>query len=382
MKMKRLVCLIFFSVIVSYSVSAVDFFAPTVVDVRSSGMGKSYLCDFDQPFVMLNNPSGMMFSGKQVFLPTLAFDLGLPPKAPSMLFDMVKSNGNTNIVNTLVELLKGSNGIYMDGDIMLPLTFSVVANNWGIGLYNNVFVRADLPSVSSMTATAGGDLFLVGGFSCPIIDEGIHKVSLGITAELLGRFGIYHQGSVTGLTSIDFSTLPAFMTLGMGFDIGATYNVWDILSISAVWKDLYLGMDKNLGAISSMSFSDNGEWKKFLQSGDLTLGLGVQVPTGVLEKVLTSFAVYVDYANITKLFNREKAIFLPHPLLDLSVGMEAILFKTIALRFGMTGPYLAGGLGIDLGPFHMSMSLYGKEKGLDPGSSPQVHGAFSLAFYY
>ena len=382
MKMKRLACLMLFSVIVSYSVSAVDFFAPTVVDVRSSGMGKSYLCDFDQPFVMLNNPSGMMFSGKQVFLPTLAFDLGLPPKAPRMLFDMVKSNGNTNIVNTLVELLKGSNGIYMDGDIMLPLTFSVVANNWGIGLYNNVFVRADLPSVSSMTATAGGDLFLVGGFSCPIIDEGIQKVSLGINAELLGRFGIYHQGSVTGLTSIDFSTLPAFMTLGMGFDIGATYNVWDILSISAVWKDLYLGMDKNLGSISSMSFSDNGEWKKFLQSGDLTLGLGVQVPTGVLEKVLTSFAVYVDYANITKLFNREKAIFLPHPLLDLSVGMEAILFKTIALRFGMTGPYLAGGLGIDLGPFHMSMSLYGKEKGLDPGSSPQVHGAFSLAFYY
>ena len=379
MKMKRLACLMLFSVLVSYSVSAVDFFAPTVVDVRSSGMGKSYLCDFDQPFVMLNNPSGMMFSGKQVFLPTLAFDLGLPPKAPRMLFDMVKSNGNTNIVNTLVELLKGSNGIYMDGDIMLPLTFSVVANNWGIGLYNNVFVRADLPSVSSMTATAGGDLFLVGGFSCPIIDEGIHKVSLGITAELLGRFGIYHQGSVTGLTSIDFSTLPAFMTLGMGFDIGATYNVWDILSISAVWKDLYLGMDKNLGSISSMSFSDNGEWKKFLQSGDLTLGLGVQVPTSVLEKVLTSFAVYVDYANITKLFNREKAIFLPHPLLDLSVGMEAILFKTIALRFGMTGPYLAGGLGIDLGPFHMSMSLYGKEKGLDPGSSPQVHGAFSLA---
>ena len=382
MKKKCLVCLMLFSAIITYSVSAIDFFAPSVVDVRSSGMGKSYLCDFDQPFVMLNNPSGMMFSGKQVFLPTLAFDFGLPPGVPSVLFDLMKGNENINITDTLVELLKGSNGIYIDGDIMLPLTFSLVANNWGIGLYNNVFVRADLPSVSSMTTVAGGDLFLVGGFSCPIIDEGIHKVSLGITTELLGRFGIYHQGSVTGLTSIDFSTLPASMTLGLGFDIGATYNVWDFLSVSAVWKDLYLGMNKDLGAISSMSFSENGDWNKFILSGDLTLGLGVQVPTGVLKKVLTSFAVYVDYANFTKLFNRERAIFLPHPLLDLSVGMEAVLFKSIALRFGLTGPYLAGGLGLDLGPFHMSLALYGKEKGLDPGSSPQIHGAFSLAFYY
>lgn len=381
MRLKRFICA-FFSVILSFPVFSLDFFAPTVVDVRSSGMGGSYLCDFNQPFVMLNNPSGMMFSGKQVFLPTLAFDFGLPPKAPGVVFDLVKGGEDTDIVDTLVELLKGTNGIYIDGDIMLPLTFSRVAKNWGIGVYNNVFVRADLPSVSSMTTVAGADLFLVGGFSCPIIDEGIHKVSLGITTELLGRFGIYHQGPVTGLTSIDFSTLPASMTLGLGFDIGATYNVWDILSVSAVWKDLYLGMDKNLGAISSMSFPDNGDWNKFLQAGDLTLGLGVQVPTGVLKKVLTSFAVYVDYANITKLFNQEQAVFLPHPLLDLSVGMEAVLFKAIALRFGMTGPYLAGGLGIDLGPFHMSLALYGKEKGLDPGSSPQIHGAFSLAFYY
>lgn len=382
MKMKRFVCLILFSAVLSYSLAAVDFFVPSVVDVRSSGMGKSYLCDFDQPFVMLNNPSGMMFSGKQVFLPTLAFDFGLPPKAPSIVFAMAKGGGDTDIMNTLMDLLKDSNGFYIDSDIMLPLTFSRVANNWGIGVYNNVFVRTALPSISSMTAMAGTDLFLVGGFSCPIVNQGIHKVSLGMTTELLGRFGIYHQGTVTGLTSIDFATLPAFMTLGMGFDIGATYNVWEILSVSAVWKDLYIGMDKNLGTISSMSFSENGDWEKFLQSGDLTLGVGVQVPTGVLKKVLSTFAVYVDYANITKLFNRKRAVFLPHPLLDLSIGMEAVLFKSIALRFGMTGPYLSGGLGVDLGPFHMSMALYGKEKGLDPGASPQVHGAFSLAFYY
>jgi hypothetical protein len=281
-----------------------------------------------------------------------------------------------------VELLKESNGISVDGDIMLPLTFSRVAKNWGIGVYNNVFVRADLPSVSSMSAIAGADLFLVGGFSCPIINEGIHKVSLGLTTEALGRFGLSHEGSVTGLTSIDFSQLPASLTLGLGFNLGVTYMVWDMLSVSAVWEDLYLGMDKGLGPLTAMTFSEEKEWHKFIQYGDVTLGLGVQVPTGVLKKVLSSFAVYVDFAHFTKLFNKNQAAFLPHPLLNLSVGMEAIIFKTIALRFGMTGPYLSAGFGLDIGPFHMSLALYGKEKGLDPGSSPQAHGAFSLAFYY
>ena len=110
MRLKRFICGIF-SIALSFSIFAVDFFAPTVVDVRSSGMGGSYLCDFNQPFVMLNNPSGMMFSGKQVFLPSLAFDFGLPPSDSGMIFDMVKDFKNTDFVNTLVYLLKKINGI-------------------------------------------------------------------------------------------------------------------------------------------------------------------------------------------------------------------------------------------------------------------------------
>ena len=164
--------------------------------------------------------------------------------------------------------------------------------------------------------------------------------------------------------------------------MGATYILWDMLSFSAVWKDLYFGMSHGLGTITSMSFSSEEEWRKFMQIGDLCLGMGVQIPTGILKKVLTTLAVYVDYDNFTSLFNRKKAIFLPHPLLNLSAGLEAVLFKTIALRFGMSGPYLAAGAGINLGPFHLSMSIYGKEKGIDPGASSQVHGAFALSFYY
>lgn len=384
MSVKRNVCAVLILAVGVFSVSAVDFFVPTVVDVRSSGMGGSHLCDFNQPFVMLGNPGGMMFSGKQVLLPSLALDLGMPPKAPAKLFGLLQGGGMEGdaLTDVLVDMLKDSNGIFIDGDVTLPLAFSRVSNNWGIGVYNNVFVRADLPSVSSMTAAAGGDLLLVGGFACPIIDGELHKLSLGMTAKLLGRFMLSHQGPVTSITSIDFSTLPAHLTLGLGFDVGVTYGFWDFLSVSAVWKDLYLGMDRSLGAVTSMSFSHQQEWSKFMHNGDLALGLGVQVPTGVLKKVLSSLAVYVDYTHFTQLFDREKAVFLPHPLLNLSWGMEAVLFKTIALRFGMTGPYLAAGLGIDLGPFHISMAIYGKEKGLDPGSSPQAHGAFTLAFYY
>lgn len=364
------------------SLSAQDFLTPTVVDVRSSGMGGSYLCDFNQPFVLLNNPSGMSFSGKQVFLPSLAFDFGGPPAAASKLFSMMNSPDAGSISDILVDMLKESNGIFIDMDMMLPLTFSRVANNWGIGFYNNIFVRGDLPSVTSVTAIAGGDLMLAGGFSVPVINNNFHRLSMGMTTQLLGRFNIIYTGSATELTSMEFDSLPASMTLAAGFDVGATYTLWDMLSFSAVWKDLYLGMSHGLGTITSMSFSSEEEWHKFMQNGDLSLGAGIQIPTGILKKVITTLAVYVDYDNFTSIFNKEKAIFLPHPLLNLSAGLEAVLFKTIALRFGMTGPYLAAGAGVDLGPFHLSMAIYGKEKGLDPGVSPQVHGAFALSFYY
>lgn len=375
-----IVCVLF--VIGSFSVFASNFLTPTVVDVRSSGMGGSYLCDFKQPFVLLNNPSGMSFGGKQIFLPSLALDMGGPSAAASRVFKLMKSSGDESMTDMLVDMLKESNGIFIDLDMMLPLTFSRVANNWGIGFYSNIFVRGDLPSVTSVPAIAGGDLMLAGGFSVPIINNNFHRLSMGMTTKLLGRFNIIYTGSATGLTSLDFDSLPTDMTLAAGFDVGATYILWDMLSFSAVWKDLYFGMSHGLGTITSMSFSSEEEWRKFMQIGDLCLGMGVQIPTGILKKVLTTLAVYVDYDNFTSLFNRKKAIFLPHPLLNLSAGLETVLFKTIALRFGMSGPYLAAGAGINLGPFHLSMSIYGKEKGIDPGASPQVHGAFALSFYY
>lgn len=379
---KKIFLLFFLSVFTVFTSFASNFIVPTVVDVRSSGMGGVHLCDFNNPFVMLNNPSGMVFSGKQVLFPSLSMDFGLPPKAPAKFFGMIKGGGKDNLINTLVDLLKGSNGIFIDADVTLPLTFSRVANNWGIGFYNNVFIRGDLPSVSSMKAVAGGDLMIAGGYSYPVLKAELHKLSLGISTKLLGRFSVVHKGAVTGLTSLDFKSIPSSMTLAMGFDVGLTYKFWDYISVSAVWKDLYLGMDKNLGSISSISFSNGSKWDKFLHRGDLNFGVGFHIPTGILKKVLSSFEVYIDYVNFTQLFDKQKAVFLPHPLLNLSMGMEAVLFKSIALRFGMVGAYLAGGLGIDIGVFHMSMSIYGKEKGIDPGQSPQVGGALALAFYY
>lgn len=360
--------------------AASDFIVPTVADIRSAGMGGSHLCDFRQPFVLLDNPSGMVFSGKQVFFPSLALDFGGPPNV-SKLLGMLGGDGDVNLMDALVDMLKESNGIFIDADVMLPLAFSRVANNWGIGVYNNVFLRGDLPSVSSVSAVAAADLMLAGGFAVPLLDRDFQRLSLGISTKLLGRFGVVYQGAVTELASLDYKSLPAELTLAAGFDVGATYSLWDILSFSLVWKDLYLGMSHGLGAVTSMEFSDE-EWDRFVASGDLAFGIGVQVPLGVVERVVSSLSVYVDFINITSMFNKEKAIFLPHPLLNLSVGLEAVLFRTVALRFGLAGPYLAAGLGVDLGVFHISMAIYGKEKGLDPGQSAQVHGALALSFYY
>ena len=104
-----IVCVLF--VIGSFSVFASNFLTPTVVDVRSSGMGGSYLCDFKQPFVLLNNPSGMSFSGKQIFLPYLALDMGGPSASASRVFKLMKSSGGESMTDMLVDMLKESNDL-------------------------------------------------------------------------------------------------------------------------------------------------------------------------------------------------------------------------------------------------------------------------------
>ncbi len=119
-----------------------------------------------------------------------------------------------------------------------------------------------------------------------------------------------------------------------------------------------------------------------MEPGKLTLGTAVSFPTFFTKGVIGSWTVYLDMRDALPFFTAKEDILSSSPLLSLAAGMEIVIFKTIALRGGICGPYLAAGAGIDLTPLHLEFAIYGKELGLEPGVQPQLHGAFSLSFYY
>lgn len=391
MKKISLVLLAVFCVVLSplaaASIAVPDIELPVVVDVRSGGMGGQHLADEASPFVLLHNPSLLPLSGKQVLLPSFAMDLGGPagiiPIFQKYLDGTLMSEENQDMITSiLTPLLEDTNGIYIDADIMLPVLGGRVNNGWGWGLYNDVFVRGTIPSLSIANVKAGGDLMLAFGFGFPLIETDNHFLSIGFNTKVLGRMEVVYDGDVSSLTKTDFSQLPAYLYGIAGADVGLTYNLLDILTVSLAWKDFYYGVGKNMGPLTSMSFSANKGVSHNWSCGDLDAGIAVHVPTGFLKFIFSKVTVFADYKNIISGLPFASNAFAEHPLLNLSVGTEVVLFNFWGLRVGMQGPYFSAGTSFDLGPFHLGGSVYGLEKGLDPGESPQLHGALEIAFYY
>lgn len=391
MKKISIVLLVFFCIflspLVAASIAVSDIDLPVVVDVRSGGMGGQHLADEATPFALLNNPSILRLSGKQVLLPSFAIDLGGPagilPIFEKYLNGTLMSDGSQDMITSmLTPLLEDSNGIYLDADILLPILGGKVNNGWGWGLYNNVFVRGKVPSLSIAKVKTGADLMLAFGFSFPIIEVDNHQLYWGFNTKVLGRMEVVYDGDVSSLTTVDFAQLPAYLYGITGADVGLTYNLYDILTVSLAWKDFYYGLGKNMGPFTTMSFSSNPGVSHNWSYGDLDAGIAVHVPTGFLRFIFSKVTVFADYKNIISGFPFASNAFAEHPLLNLSFGTEVVLFKTWGLRVGMQGPYFAAGTSLDLGPFHLGGSVYGLEKGLDAGEAPQIHGALEIAFYY
>ena len=170
------------------------------------------------------------------------------------------------ITSILTPLLEDTNGIYIDADIMLPVLGGRVNNGWGWGLYNDVFVRGTIPSLSIANVKAGGDLMLAFGFGFPLIETDNHFLSIGFNTKVLGRMEVVYDGDVSSLTKTDFSQLPTYLYGIAGADVGLTYNLLDILTVSLAWKDFYYGVVWNklfrrrLIEDHRLSFDDKLAW--------------------------------------------------------------------------------------------------------------------------
>lgn len=373
--MKKTIFFISLLLFLSVFIFAFSPHRPEAVDVRSMGFGNTHFTDKDGFYTLFSNPAVLGLVQKKTIMwpPIISMGLGGPldvivPKIASL------TKGDLSAISDVI----GDNGINFGARLGSPLTFGVIKEKFGWGVFNTIYLDANVPSISKSDISVGGDLAGVVGFAYPFDFGNFGVLSLGASARAIVQFeGKYNKGIVNLLgNKIDFKKeLAMYMTFGFGLDLGVQYKIFDSLHFAVVWQDVYtpLWIKQLQSTTSKLTYTP-------LESR-LGFGVGYDIPIQKITRgVVSRWSLYLDYKDVWPVF-RKNGLYR-NPVLEIAGGTEVELFKIVSLRLGITEMYPALGIGLQFGKFQMNFAAYGRELGLEPGFSPQFNMGLSMAFTY
>ena len=145
---KNLFILLFVMVLSMYAIandySAVPDF--TMPNVRSLGMGGNHITDTSDFYTLLRNPAGLGLCGKQTLWTSLAAFIGGPLEDFNDI--SLKMNNEESVADTLLELVEMNNGANISATLEGPLTFGIIRDGFGIGLFEKLDSSVNILSVS------------------------------------------------------------------------------------------------------------------------------------------------------------------------------------------------------------------------------------------
>lgn len=347
----------------------------TQPSVRQQGFGGFYTTDVSRFEGIYSNPAMLGLKKKHSLFPAIDVRAaGLFMKAG----DIAKAISNED-TEKLGQIIKENKGIQLGFAAEPLLSFGHVAD-WGLGWAFNtqMFVNTSVPSVALSDIKGGVESVFRIGYGFSILNFDMIRLSVGATAKGFAQLATAYNGSVLDLIDTiasDFTQLPAYFSAGFSLDVGVMCTLFNSLSFSAVWYDAF-----SRAFVAESTFGDfnlHTDYSKALDS-KLALGVAFQIPVGWSKGVISSFKVMCDYRNLFSLFHTLGR----NPILELSCGTEFVLGNILSLRFGMSEMYPAAGLGLGFGTFKLDFAVYGKELGLEPGSSPCLNASLFIGFTY
>lgn len=375
--MKKIVLALF---ILSSALLFADSYKPKLhitPSVRQQGFGGFYTTDIDNFYGIYANPAMLGKHKKHNLYPGLGMTFSGPLQDIPDLINIL-SNGE---ITKLGEIIKKNNGIKFGNNIE-PFLSMGHTTEWGFGwaLNTNLFLEASIPSITRSDINAGAETVLTAGFGFPIIHTDNHLLSVGTTAKGFFQCGLsFNDGvlSVVGkLKNFDLSSFPVNVAVGFGFDVGLYYSLCDSFDFAIVYHDPWSPAWISRSDISNI-FKFNFDTMKTLDP-KLSAGICWRVKTAATRGAITSFRLMADYKNIFTPFKKLGR----NPWLELNAGAELVLLNIISLRVGLNELYPACGVGFSFGHFKIDMSMYGKELGLEPGSSPCLNAAVFIGVTY
>lgn len=386
--MKKYSILAILLVIMSFALIAQEFTyelaMPEIRHARIDALGGKHISDTSWYYSFLTNPGNIGLMGKKSLYPGLTFGLGGPIKYTQDIIAIAKDIENDDSISSLAKILSENKGLDLDVVLSGPIQFGSVKNNFGWGFFNQTYVIANAPSISYLEGLVGNESLLRFGYALPI-PLGIGKLSVGGAVDLVNRVEGKLLSSVTNLMSGDNPEemiIPLYSSFGFGLDVGATLSLLDFITVGLVWDDAVSGYFTSKSPnLASGELEPDASYQAFNFDWKFNLGASVSVPSVNVFTlgVISSLDVMLDLHDVIGMMVNDPK--KRNPILDMTLGAEAVLFKTISLRLGLHEMYPSAGIGARFGAFNLDAAIFGRELGLEPGTRPQLNLAISLEFF-
>lgn len=354
-----------------------------VPSARMSALGGPHAAGSAGLDAIFENPAGFLVDKPQLGVSALV----LNPSGP--IFDIagIITGGSTDILAGLTGLLDANGRLFVQTDLLGPLSFGYVGKGLGFGLYNRTVLTINVASLLSTAYAVSEEFLLAGGYAYRIPIGQRQKLDLGIMPKGFIRASLGQTMSlqdVVDLMSAPGSLLtgqPYTMTSGVGFDIGARWSLDDSLAVGIVAHDAY--SPSIVSTYTSFSTFAEDPTNKIASvyavvPATLSVGLAYDPRFALLDRFGARLSLMLDYVDILDLF----AIVPRNPILNVTAGMELQLLDILSVRAGVKDALPTAGFGIDLSAFTFSLSMFGTELGIEPGARPTFNLLVALDFRY
>lgn len=275
------------------------------------------------------------------------------------------------LLNTLDE--KGLTSLLIGFDLVGPLSIGRIGNNWGWNLKNSSVLFMNLPGIlSTADVIVREDMMFSIGIAVPFKirfgDTFFMEFTPGMMSRTTIRGEVHIESDLLGLMAYidDLSTItdtfPVYLSPMFAVDAGFTLNLYDIVLVSGVIKDLYTPILKYPVATVNDAldiFTTSEDTTGKLIYREINFGISADIPLGPLSFVVSDLDLYLDYFDILE--------FEKNVLLHFGAGMDIELLDKFHLLAGMNEGLLSMGLNVDLGGFEVGFAMYGTEEGSQPG---------------
>ncbi|MBN2739128.1 MAG: hypothetical protein JXR70_19270 [Spirochaetales bacterium] len=384
--MKNLVYLVVFIFLAGFAfpVDMIEEPSLNFVSPRSSALGGFHAGDSTGIERIFNNPAGIASPDETflVFETTLGLQGPVFSIATMVISGMsggVNLEGNQEFADLLLRINAGAR-------VFGPLALAYAGKGISFGLFH--WADLDFKSQNtSLNSTIVDNIMMTAGLGGRIILAPNHLLDIGGNVKAYVRGSFSFTRSILDIKSAIGGDLMGLLygsefaiSVGAGLDLGVMYSLGDLLSVGLVARDISASYRSEYESFNTFLGVEPGTATHPAGYAPIDLSGGVRVspPLGVLSRYIGGLDIYLDYNDILG--------FLTHSatnkywLLHLNFGLEMKFLDVLSVRGGISEGLIAAGVGLDLTVFQIDVAAYGSEESTMPGFSPVYNLALGLRF--